>query len=356
MFWGLTLIPGEPCTKVLDKSVCLSMAALESRQTIGSGFTQVLIQANGVDYILCTLMSGVVFQQYMNVKLSEGEKVTLSVEGTGVVHLTGFTMQSSDGQSEKDQNIFEEDYYGDFDGHLQDEHEYSVKVGDSLREGEGWELAPEVDKLSTTDTPIYTDSAPEEVWPNHSEDTIMITPPQPNISPQPSESLNLQEGSVPGVAVSRGDALNMGVQNPSHVTAPSEGDWGRVTGTSTNAPGFFAPRRPLRTKTQSDAGDEDIEARRRRWRLAKREQRKKNRLKALMAQGTVSKPSGQGHLKVGKKYFTPSGRYRSLPTSREPMVDSGLRRYRRSGDNHSQDGPNTSDGPQQGQRLKKEMT
>lgn len=49
----------------------------------GSGFTQVLIQAGGADHLLCTLMSGVIFQQYMNIKLSEGEKVTLSVEGTG---------------------------------------------------------------------------------------------------------------------------------------------------------------------------------------------------------------------------------------------------------------------------------
>lgn len=170
------------------------------------------------------------------------------------------------------------------------------------------------------------------------------------------------EGSDQGVAVSGGDALNVGVQNPSHSTAPSEGDWDRVTGTTTNPPEFFALRRPLKTKTQSDTGEEDIEERRRRWRLAKREQRKKNRLKALMAQDIVSKPSGQGHSKVGKKYFTPSGRYRSLPTSREPVVDSGLRRFRRWVDNQSQDvpspsnGPRPSDGSQQGQILKSEIT
>lgn len=94
MIWGMTLEPGKLYTEIMGEEVQLSMAAIDSRKDLDEGsksFCQIVINTNKGEYVLCTLVHGVMFQQSLDLKLMPREKVTFSVQGPSVVYLVGYT-------------------------------------------------------------------------------------------------------------------------------------------------------------------------------------------------------------------------------------------------------------------------
>lgn len=156
MIWGITLEPGQAHTEVIEDEVHLSMATMESRGCIGSkadNFSHVVIKTGTTEYLLCTLVNGITYQQCLDLKLMPSDKVTFSVQGTNVVYLTGYSFASS----ETDQEITQtEDWIEDpvlEEGIPQDNVEYSEgdssfqpSVGHDVIQGQQQNTADEEDQ------------------------------------------------------------------------------------------------------------------------------------------------------------------------------------------------------------------
>ncbi|KAJ8031420.1 46 kDa FK506-binding nuclear protein [Holothuria leucospilota] len=156
MIWGITLEPGQAHTEVIEDEVHLSMATMESRGCIGSkadNFSHVVIKTGTTEYLLCTLVNGITYQQCLDLKLMPSDKVTFSVQGTNVVYLTGYSFASS----ETDQEITQtEDWIEDpvlEEGIPQDSVEYSEgdssfqpPVGHDVIQGQQQNTADEEDQ------------------------------------------------------------------------------------------------------------------------------------------------------------------------------------------------------------------
>ena len=70
------------CFAVLYSSVfyhCLCYSS--AGETPSTNFCQIVIQTEKGEYVLCTLVHGVMFQQNLDLKLMPREKVTFSVYG-----------------------------------------------------------------------------------------------------------------------------------------------------------------------------------------------------------------------------------------------------------------------------------
>lgn len=98
MIWGMTLQPGYEYTEIVDDEVRLSMATLECRPRKAQGDTfqlssHVVVKTIRGEFLLCNLEKGPTPQQSLDLVLQPREKVTFSVEGTGVVHLMGYTSE-----------------------------------------------------------------------------------------------------------------------------------------------------------------------------------------------------------------------------------------------------------------------
>ncbi|XP_071835752.1 uncharacterized protein [Apostichopus japonicus] len=99
MIWGMTLEPGQAQTEVIVGEIQLSMATMESRGCLGAksdSFSHVVMRTSTAEYLLCTLVSGVTYQQNLDLKLMPNDKVTFSVQGTNVVYLTGYSYMPSE--------------------------------------------------------------------------------------------------------------------------------------------------------------------------------------------------------------------------------------------------------------------
>ncbi|XP_071826854.1 uncharacterized protein [Apostichopus japonicus] len=95
MIWGKTLDPGKLYTEVVHTDIHLSMAALESRGDRGaeySGYSQVMLKTAEAEFLLCTLVHGMIFQQTLDVQLKKGEEISVYTEGKNKVHLTGYSI------------------------------------------------------------------------------------------------------------------------------------------------------------------------------------------------------------------------------------------------------------------------
>ncbi|XP_071824603.1 uncharacterized protein [Apostichopus japonicus] len=110
MIWGMTLEPGKLYTEIMGEEVQLSMAAIDSRKDLdesSKSFCQIVMKTSKGEYVLCTLVHGVMFQQNLDLKLMPREKVTFSVQGPSVVYLVGYT--ASYPEDEELDNLEEED-------------------------------------------------------------------------------------------------------------------------------------------------------------------------------------------------------------------------------------------------------
>ncbi|XP_071109786.1 46 kDa FK506-binding nuclear protein-like [Haliotis cracherodii] len=95
MFWGVTLDGGKRYTQTVERSFHISMAALESgteTPKTKEKHVSVMIQHEKAEFVMCTLEFGRLYQQPLDLNFTEGEEVTFFLNGTGIVHLTGYLL------------------------------------------------------------------------------------------------------------------------------------------------------------------------------------------------------------------------------------------------------------------------
>ncbi|KAF9188910.1 peptidylprolyl isomerase fpr4 [Haplosporangium sp. Z 767] len=114
-FWGLTVFPNKTYTQIVDNSFKLTMAALDEETTPGR--TSIRVAVDKKMFILCSLISGQIEQQALDLVFTEGEEITFSVSGDNAVHLSGNYLPEEDTMEYSD----EEDMYGDMDEEDSDE-------------------------------------------------------------------------------------------------------------------------------------------------------------------------------------------------------------------------------------------
>ncbi|XP_059147308.1 46 kDa FK506-binding nuclear protein-like isoform X2 [Physella acuta] len=90
MFWGVTLDGGKRYSQHVTKGFHISMAALEKDKPNEN--VQVMLQQESSEFLLCTLNS-TILQQPLDLNFAHGENVTFSLNGSGVVHLTGYIIE-----------------------------------------------------------------------------------------------------------------------------------------------------------------------------------------------------------------------------------------------------------------------
>ncbi|XP_021345924.1 46 kDa FK506-binding nuclear protein-like isoform X1 [Mizuhopecten yessoensis] len=104
MFWGVTLDGGKHYTQTVERSFHISMAALEpsaaSNGKLSKQPVSVMIQHDKAEFMLCTLEQGRVYQQTLDLNFTEGEEVTFFLNGTGIVHLTGYLVEDENMMSD----------------------------------------------------------------------------------------------------------------------------------------------------------------------------------------------------------------------------------------------------------------
>ncbi|KAJ8050364.1 FK506-binding protein 4 [Holothuria leucospilota] len=87
MFWGMTLYPGVEYTREIKRPEYLTLAALDCRPQMNRGETNLtaylVLKCDNYEHVLCTLVQGHAHQQILNFVMQEGEKMTLTVEGSG---------------------------------------------------------------------------------------------------------------------------------------------------------------------------------------------------------------------------------------------------------------------------------
>lgn len=110
----MILQPGQAYTEIIQDEVHLSMATMESRGCLGlksDNYSHVMLKTSSAEYLLCTLVGGVTYQQSLDLKLMPNDNVTFSVQGTNVVYLTGYSYMpaeiSADGGNQADDWIEE---------------------------------------------------------------------------------------------------------------------------------------------------------------------------------------------------------------------------------------------------------
>ncbi|PIK46034.1 putative FK506-binding protein [Apostichopus japonicus] len=110
MIWGVRLEPGKIHCENVSQDIHLTMAAMESWDSGDNEKSKslVFLQVQQSEYLLCTL-TGVLLQQHLDMRLTQGEKLTFSVRGKNSVYLTGYSENVSDISSQGDTNRLEED-------------------------------------------------------------------------------------------------------------------------------------------------------------------------------------------------------------------------------------------------------
>ncbi|KAJ8031736.1 FK506-binding protein 4 [Holothuria leucospilota] len=93
----MTLYPGVEYTREIKRPEYLTLAALDCRPQMNRGETNLtaylVLKCDNYEHVLCTLVQGHAHQQILNFVMQEGEKMTLTVEGSGIVHVTGYTFK-----------------------------------------------------------------------------------------------------------------------------------------------------------------------------------------------------------------------------------------------------------------------
>jgi len=101
MFWGVTIDAGKRYSQVVKQGFHVSMAALEAQAKKPSENVQVMLQHESSEYLLCTLHSNL-FQQPLDLNFVTGEQVAFSLNGSGVVHLTGYLIPDEEPDFEEE--------------------------------------------------------------------------------------------------------------------------------------------------------------------------------------------------------------------------------------------------------------
>ncbi|KAI1292350.1 hypothetical protein HDE_07607 [Halotydeus destructor] len=105
VFWGLELNAGEKASQVaIEEGIVLNLATASLATEDGQGSARIFVKINGkAEFMLCALDS-----KNLSVSLRSSfdseDKIAFLVKGTGVVHLTGYTMD----EDEETDSEFEE--------------------------------------------------------------------------------------------------------------------------------------------------------------------------------------------------------------------------------------------------------
>lgn len=148
MFWGLVLKANKKYSQTVQKAFHLSQAALDLSKC-GDGDVQVMLTSEENTYLLCTLGKKVP-QVALDLNFEEGDQISLSTKGEGVVHLTGYLVPS------------EEDFFGgDDDEELEEEEEVEA----SPQKGKGKErIAKKVaQKVNAKEVQLEEDGEEDEL-------------------------------------------------------------------------------------------------------------------------------------------------------------------------------------------------
>uniref|UniRef100_A0A2C9KRV7 FK506-binding protein n=1 Tax=Biomphalaria glabrata TaxID=6526 RepID=A0A2C9KRV7_BIOGL len=95
MFWGVTIDAGKRYSQIAEQGFHVSMAALDVSSKKPAENVQVMLQRESSEYLLCTLHSNLL-QQPLDLNFATGEEVSFSLNGSGVVHLTGYLIGDDD--------------------------------------------------------------------------------------------------------------------------------------------------------------------------------------------------------------------------------------------------------------------
>lgn len=123
MFWGLVLKANKKYSQTVQKAFHLSQAALDLSKC-GDADVQVMLTSEDNTYLLCTLGKKTP-QVALDLNFDEGDQISLSTKGEGVVHLTGYLMPN------------EEDLFGGGEDEEEEEEDEEVEV--SPQKGKGKE-------------------------------------------------------------------------------------------------------------------------------------------------------------------------------------------------------------------------
>lgn len=120
MFWGLVLKANKKYSQTVQKAFHLSQAALDLSKC-GDDDVQVMLTSEESTYLLCTLGKKTP-QVALDLNFDEGDQISLSTKGEGVVHLTGYLLPN------------EADLFGD-----DEDEEEEEEVDASPQKGKGKE-------------------------------------------------------------------------------------------------------------------------------------------------------------------------------------------------------------------------
>lgn len=123
MFWGLVLKANKKYSQTVQKAFHLSQAVLDTSKC-GDGDVQVMLTSEDSTYLLCILGKKTP-QVSLDLNFDEGDQISLSTKGEGVVHLTGYLVPS------------EEDFFGGDDEEEDEELEDEEEAEASPQKGKG---------------------------------------------------------------------------------------------------------------------------------------------------------------------------------------------------------------------------
>ncbi|XP_058826461.1 46 kDa FK506-binding nuclear protein [Topomyia yanbarensis] len=110
MFWGLILKANKKYSQTVVKSFHLSQAALDLSK--GGDDVQVMLTSEENTYLLCTL-SKKTPQVALDLNFMEGDQISLSTNGEGIVHLTGYLVPEEEdlfgGEEEDEEEVEDEE-------------------------------------------------------------------------------------------------------------------------------------------------------------------------------------------------------------------------------------------------------
>ncbi|RUS86127.1 hypothetical protein EGW08_006147 [Elysia chlorotica] len=150
MFWGVTIDSGKKYSQTVKQAFHVSMAALDLNGRKNSENVQVMVQHDSSEFLLCTL-NDKVLQQSLDLNFETGEEVAFSLNGSGVVHLTGYLALDVDD--------LEDESFSDSDEGIQHN---SAQFDSKKRKNESAGQTPKKVKLSTSDMLDDVDSNDDE--------------------------------------------------------------------------------------------------------------------------------------------------------------------------------------------------
>ncbi|KAI7865440.1 hypothetical protein BDF14DRAFT_1883547 [Spinellus fusiger] len=92
--WSHTISPGERHRVDIEGTLCLTMATL--LPTAKKGRSTLILEVNGIEYTLCSLITDKIENQACRIHLAEEDEATLSVSGVNTMALLGTLEVDSD--------------------------------------------------------------------------------------------------------------------------------------------------------------------------------------------------------------------------------------------------------------------